>query len=88
MDLSGCGSFIYILRYYINASVYFFFLKMGFYWTFPRDCTVGTSLGGTIQGILGGFPGRVLSAFGVVLWVILWAYYMSHLALRIKGVIS
>ena len=33
------------------------FLKMGFHWTFPGDCTVGTSLGGNTQGILGGFPG-------------------------------
>ena len=39
-----------------------FFLKLGFHWTFPGDCTVGTSLGRTTRGILGGFPGRVLSA--------------------------
>ena len=37
------------------------FLKLGFHWTLPRDCTMGTSLGGTTQGILEGFPGRVLS---------------------------
>ena len=41
--------------------VFSFFLKVGFHWTFPRDCTVGTSLGGTTRGILRGFPGRVLS---------------------------
>ena len=40
-----------------------FFLKLGFHWTFPGDCTVGTSLGGTTRGILGGFPGRILSAW-------------------------
>ena len=40
-----------------------FFLKLGFQWTFPGDCTVGTSLGRTTRGILGGFPGRVLSAW-------------------------
>ena len=38
-----------------------FFLKLGFHWTFPGNCTVGTSLGGTTREILGGFPGRVLS---------------------------
>ena len=37
------------------------FLKLGFYWTLPMDCTVGNSLGGTTRGILKGFPGRVLS---------------------------
>ena len=37
------------------------FLKLGFHWTLPRDCTVGTSLGRTTRGILEGFPGRVLS---------------------------
>ena len=37
------------------------FLKLGYHWTLPRDCTVGTSLGGTTRGILEGFPGRVLS---------------------------
>ena len=36
-------------------------LKLGFHWTLPRDCIVGTSLGGTTRGILEGFPGRVLS---------------------------
>ena len=30
---------------------------------FPRGCTVGTSLGGTTREILGGYPGRVLSAW-------------------------
>ena len=39
------------------------FLKLGFHWTLPRDCTVGTSLGGTIRGILEGFPGQVLSTW-------------------------
>ena len=34
---------------------------MGFHWTFPRNCTVGTSLGGTTRGILGKYPGLVLS---------------------------
>ena len=37
------------------------FLKLGFHWTFPRDCTVGTSLGGTTRGILEGFSGWVMS---------------------------
>ena len=37
------------------------FLKLGFHWTLPRDCTVGTSLGGTTRGILEGFLGRVVS---------------------------
>ena len=37
------------------------FLKLGSHWTLPRDCTVGTSLGGTTREILEGFPGRVLS---------------------------
>ena len=41
--------------------VLFSFLKLGFHWTLPRDCTVGTSLGGTTREILEGFPGRVLS---------------------------
>ena len=54
---------LYILRYYINAGVYIFFFKWGFHWTFPRDCTVGTSLGGTTQGMLRGYPGPVLSAW-------------------------
>ena len=52
--------YIYILRYYINAGVTFF-LKVGSHWTLLRDCTVGTSLGGTTREILEGFPGRVLS---------------------------
>ena len=26
--------------------------------------------------------------FGDVLWAVLWAYYMSHLALRVKVVIA
>ena len=38
-----------------------FFLKVEVHWTFLRGCTVGTSLGGTTRGILGGYPGRVLS---------------------------
>ena len=37
------------------------FLKVEVHWTFPRGCTVGTSLGGTTRGILEGYPGRVLS---------------------------
>ena len=37
------------------------FLKLGFHWTLPRDCTVGTSLDGTTRGILERFSGRVLS---------------------------
>ena len=41
--------------------VFTFFLKVGFHWTIPRGYTVGTSLGGTTRGILGGFPGQVLS---------------------------
>ena len=41
--------------------VFTFFLKVGVPLDIPRDCTVGTSLGGTTRGILGGFPGRVLS---------------------------
>ena len=36
-------------------------LKLGFHWTLPRDCTVGTSLGRTTWGILEGFSGQVLS---------------------------
>ena len=36
---------------------------LGFHWTFLRDCIVRTSLGGTTRGILGGFPGRVLSVW-------------------------
>ena len=52
--------YIYIWRYYINAGVTFF-LKVGVHWTLPRDCTVGTSLGGTTRGIFEGFPGPVLS---------------------------
>ena len=43
--------------------VLFSFLKLGFHWTLPRDCTVGTSLSGTTREILDGFPGRVLSAW-------------------------
>ena len=43
-----------------------FFLKLGFHWTFPRDCTVGTSLGETTRGIMGGFPGRVMSYKGKI----------------------
>ena len=43
--------------------VFTFFLKVEVHWTFPRGCTVGTSLGGTTRGILGGYPGRVLSAW-------------------------
>ena len=39
------------------------FLKMGSHWTLPMDCTVRTPLGGTTRGILGGYPGRVLSAW-------------------------
>ena len=39
------------------------FLKLGFHWTLPRDCTVGTLLGETTRGILEGFPGRVLSTW-------------------------
>ena len=27
----------------------------------PRDCTMGTPLGGTTQGTLEGYPGQVLS---------------------------
>ena len=41
--------------------VLFSFLKLGFHWTLPRDCTVGTSLSGTTREILDGFPGQVLS---------------------------
>ena len=65
MDLSGCVSFIYIYIYWgiILMHVFTFFLKVGFHWTFPRDCTVGTSLGVTTKGILGGYPGRVLSSW-------------------------
>ena len=40
----------------------YIYIMLGFHWTFPRDCTVRTSLGGTTRGILGGFSGRVLSA--------------------------
>ena len=54
--------YIYILGYYI-MHVITFFLIVGFHWTFPRDCTMGTSLGGTTRGILGGYPGQVLSAW-------------------------
>ena len=39
------------------------FLKLGSHWTLPRDCTVGTPLGRTTQGILEGFLGRVLSTW-------------------------
>ena len=45
MDLSCCGSFIY-LRYYINACVTLF-LKVGFHWISPKDCTVGLHLAGS-----------------------------------------
>ena len=31
------------------------FLKLGSHWTLPRDCIVGTSLGGTTREILEGF---------------------------------
>ena len=41
--------------------VFTFFLTVEVHWTFPKGCTVGTSLGGTTRGILGGYPGRVLS---------------------------
>ena len=34
------------------------FLKLGFHWTLPRDCTVGTSLGGTTQESWKGFRVR------------------------------
>ena len=37
------------------------------------------------------FKGLLRGCLGLVLWlfgVVLWAYYMSHLALRIKGVIT
>ena len=43
--------------------VFTFFLKVGVPLDNPRGCTVGTSLGGTTRGILGGFPGRVLSVW-------------------------
>ena len=38
-----------------------FFLKVEVHWTFPKGCTMGTSLGETTRGILGGYLGRVLS---------------------------
>ena len=45
------------------------FLKLGFHWTFPRDCTMGTSLGWTTREILEGFSSRVLStAKSAPLW--------------------
>ena len=63
MDFEQLWNFyIYILRYYINAGVTFF-LKVGFHWISLMDCACGTSLGGTTRGILGGYPGRVLSAW-------------------------
>ena len=40
-----------------------FFLKVEVHWIFSKGCTVGTSLGGTTRGILGEYPGRVLSAW-------------------------
>ena len=56
--------YIYIYCGIILMQVLLSFLKLGFHWTLPRDCTVGTSLGGTTRGILEGFPGRVLSKNG------------------------
>ena len=55
--------YIYIYIYWgiILMQVLLSFLKLGSHWTLPRDCTVGTSLGGTTRGILEWFPGRVLS---------------------------
>ena len=78
--------------------VFSFFLKVGFHWTFPRDCTVGTSLGGTTRGILGGFPGRVLSAWyqssrflnslglHIAVQLIQCFVYLPHLILEINSV--
>ena len=40
MELSGCGSFIYIGGI-ILLHMLIFFLKVGFHWIVPRDCTVG-----------------------------------------------
>ena len=53
--------YIYIYRGTILMQVVLPFLKLGSHWTLPRDCIVGTSLGGTTRGILEGFSGRVLS---------------------------
>ena len=29
-----------------------------------------------------------MACFGAIMWAVLWAYYMLHLTLRIKGVIA
>ena len=34
------------------------------------------------------FLGRYMACLGAIMWVVLWAYYMLHLGLRIKGVIA
>ena len=34
------------------------------------------------------FRGRYMTCLGAIMWVVLWAYYMLHLALRIKSVIA
>ena len=43
---------------------------------------------GQFKGLFGQFCGQFKGLFRVVLRAILWAYYLSHLTLRIKGVIT
>ena len=43
---------------------------VGLLCAFPRDCTMGTPLGGTTQGTLEGYPGRVLSTVVELTWLI------------------
>ena len=61
MELLYIYIYIYIYRGIILIQMLLSFLKMGSHWTLPMDCTVGNPLGGTTRGILGGYPGRVLS---------------------------
>ena len=59
MELSGCGSFIYIgVLYYCMC---LFSSSSGVPLDSPYGLYSGTSLGGTTWRTLGGYPGRVLS---------------------------
>ena len=51
-------------------------------WNGLRACLAGFY--GQFKGLFCLFYGRFKGLFGAILW----SYYMSHLALRIKGVIT
>ena len=42
----------------------------------------------SLRACLVGFMPNLRGCLGLCLWAVLWAYYMSHLALRIKNVIA